>query len=76
MPGFAGESKGVLSVMMRYFAGSIMIPPWSWLHPPSVHGMLAMIAISSFLRVVRSPSFGCPNILFSNCFLPEFFAGV
>ncbi len=69
MPGFAGFTNAVPLVMRMYFAGSAITPACPWFPPPSVLGMLAAIAMSSFSRVVRSFSFGCPWILVTNSFL-------
>jgi hypothetical protein len=66
---FAGFRNAIPPVMRLYFAGSAITPACPWFLPPSVLGMLAAIAMSSFSRVGRLFSFGCPWILVTDSFL-------
>ncbi len=47
----------------------MIIPMCPWFPPPSVVGIFARIAMSSFSRIVRSWFIGCPWILVTVSFL-------
>jgi hypothetical protein len=52
--------KATHPVIREYLAGSMMIPACPWFPPPSIVGIFARIAMSSFSRIVRSWFVGWP----------------